>query len=247
MEFIISHKSIPTAKRREIENQDCYSVFQRSSISSLNKSLETIIAISDGMGGLNDPTEASQIAINSSLNYLLSKEVIDNLSLANSIVKANNDMLEKANKRDLGATLTILHIDNNAIQFSHIGDCRMILFSNGKTEILTTDHTKVAKKLGIKNPSIETIKDNSLSKKLSKSLGEKPFEVDYIEYSKFPIDLQSQDIIILCSDGVWTELNEKDLIDFVNQNPFDAADRITKAALEKDNSDDVTAITIKVI
>ncbi len=247
MNFIISHKSIASTNRRKTENQDCYAIIQREGNFLKDNSKEIIIPISDGMGGLVDSAEASHIAIDSSLKYLINSEKIDSITLADSIVSANNDMLEKAGNRSMGATLTILYLNSEGIQFSHIGDCRLIIFNQGKIDILTGDDTEVGKKLMVKNPTIESIRNNSMSKNLSKSLGEKKFDIGYIQYSKRIIELQTGSIVISCTDGVWTELNEIEMVDLVNQNPYCSAETICDLAFRKDNSDDTTIVTVKVI
>lgn len=248
MEYIISHKSVAALVRTTIENQDSYGIYHVANWGSKNKDIDTIIAVSDGMGGLNDPAEASYLAVKNSINFLLNlQNSITSKNLATAIVKANDLILGEAKGRDLGATLTLIHLSNDMLQFSHIGDCRLFLIRNGEVKILTEDHTKLAKKLGITNPSLKEVKENPASKKLSKSLGEKEFTDDYLQSTELPIILKNGDTLILCTDGVWTELEPLELQQLINENPYNAANNIISTSVERDNTDDSTVIVVKAV
>lgn len=241
MEFSVYHKSL--GKSSDIENQDSYSIIQRTNYHDRNNSVEVIIAISDGMGGLDSPLEASNTAVSVSLDYLSSRRLIDYNQICNSIIRANNKLLNNKVGKDLGATLSVLYLKDNLLRFGHIGDCRIILFRGIRHDILTEDHSVTAEKYSVKNPSNDLTKENPLSKKLLKSLGEKVFDNNYIQY--FDFVTQKEDIIVICTDGLWTEVDNYEIFSSISQNISGSASDLVNAAYERDSSDDISVIIIK--
>lgn len=246
MKLIISHYSKAAQREDKSENQDCYAILEIPSFSSNNKSCYHYFIISDGMGGLNSPVEASHTAVTAITSQFLEETTIDSDVLSDAIIKANEILLSKSVGRDLGATATILCLANNAFNFAHIGDCRIFMIRDDQVDILTEDHSKLAIKLGVPNPTRSEVKSNLRSKKLVKSLGEKHFDKNYLQSIEAAIPINVNDAFVICSDGFWTEIDIEEIAEVINTNPHNAAEILTNRAYQRDNTDDVTCITIKV-
>jgi serine/threonine protein phosphatase PrpC len=60
------------------------------------------------------------------------------------------------------------------------------------------------------------------------------------------VPAQNNDIIILCSDGVWSIIEDDEFEKMVaaNTNPENLSREIVELALERDHDDNLTAVTI---
>lgn len=243
MKFLISSCSIPARRRNGAGNQDSYKITDNRLINDA-----ITILISDGMGGLSFPKLASQTAIEISSEYLKNVDHITSDHLSESIVEANKKIcvISKEKNCELGATLSILHINKGNFLFSHIGDCRVILFSKNKSQILTKDHTVLAERLDVNNPEIIDIKRNR-SFNLTKSLGEHSFTKEYVDTIHQQFNLKRGDVVLLCSDGYYSEISNKRTRFLLRKTNRKIAHMLCRNAYMKDYSDDITVICIKVI
>lgn len=233
--YIVDCSSLPSKSRDSTENQDHYCFAEVNSCK--------YFALADGMSTLDFPDQASYLAATTSINYLLShRDKKDNT--LESIVAANDIILNIDPAKDLGTTLTVFQIFENLLTFSHIGDCRLLLYKQNKCEILTQDHSMLAKKLEINNPSVELVVASKSAKNLYKSLGDKVFDASYIQNGGEGIILNKGDLIIACSDGLWTELSEEEMFTIVQKDFSNGATNLASEAYKRDSSDDITCITV---
>ena len=210
----------------------------------------SFFCVADGMGALDAPEEASSLAVKTALTHLISSASLLATRLSEALVKANQRLLSQSAGRDLGATLTCIGITDNRLFFAHLGDARLLHYSQGATRFLTEDHSKLAEHLKTPNPSIEDVKRAATSRKVTKSLGEREFEETYVMTapSTDGISLRSGDYLVLCTDGVWTELTINDIAEIITaRSASDAARLLCEAAICRDPSDDVSAIVVHAI
>jgi serine/threonine protein phosphatase PrpC len=226
--------------RSSLVNQDAVAVV---SISRSEHSAARVIfvAVADGMGALEAPQEASLIAVQAALSSFLSEGSPFAARAAAVVVEANRRILEHATGRDLGSTLTCLLLDGSMGFIGHIGDCRLFLFRDGNAQCLTVDHSVVAERLGVANPTPDQLRGQT--KNLRKSLGERSLGAAEIYTSEF--SLRPGDCVVVCSDGVWTDVDAAELLAIARSNSAQkAAESIVKIALDRDPSDDASAIVV---
>jgi protein phosphatase len=114
----------------------------------------------------------------------------------------------------------------------------------GQFRRITTDHTRLAARVGTAGVSAAAAKTHRSAKSLTKSLGEKSFSSDYVD--RVDLDLQNDDLLILCSDGIWTEFEDAELAACVLHTSFgDLASELAKTALARDPSDDASVIAVR--
>jgi len=219
-----------------------------------NRDSEEILAVvADGMGGLDCGEEASAIALKTFLcEYEVNKgkRTIDQrllraLKISNAAVF---DLAYRGGKvRDLGTTMVAAVIQNSKLHWISAGDSRLYLFRVGQLEQLNLDH----------------IYANHLEKEVSKGLisreeaakhPERNYLTSYlglpvlteIGQSNPPLELQTGDLVLICSDGLYDTLTREEIISVLQDDNPEKADQLVKTALTKDNpsQDNISVVVL---
>lgn len=172
-----------------------------------------VIVLADGLGGYEHGETASSIATQSSFNYLISHltpSILSRENLLDAVKIANQDVLkfkkENQSTRKMATTLTCVVIHENKLEFAYIGDSRVYHLSAGdKTlHLLSTDHT-LAQEMREKG-LYQNITDASRNL-LTRHVGSQAaLQIDYT-----CTDLQTEDIVLVCSDGLSSVLNDEEI------------------------------------
>lgn len=176
----------------------------------------TLLTLADGMGGAQAGKLASTKAIKSCNEYIsnnkknIKKQEINEIEtlLKNSILKANDDLIDFAKQYDIqkiGTTLTVALIIDNTVHIGHVGDSRAYkLEKNSLPEQLTEDHSvvEVLKRTEGFEEKGEKYSKNILAFALGKELKAKNIFVTHNSLSK-------DSELLLCSDGFWDNVDEK--------------------------------------
>lgn len=113
-----------------------------------------------------------------------------------------------------GCTLTLALINNGWLHVGHIGDSRAYIFRDGNLEQLTLDHSgaTLLVSAGIITP--EEARHHPESHSLYRFLGINAVELTVdVHHEK----LQSGDIVLLCSDGLWGMVPDPLIRDLLHQ------------------------------
>lgn len=190
--------------------------------------------ISDGMGGLANGKDASEYVVR---EFLASFNVIDRNQnipeqLVDTIEKINLDFYESAvfaNNSKSGATIAATYMLGSDLYFLNVGDSRIYLKRQEKLYQISEDHNYCNLLFEDYLNGIGTIqgaKSDKQSAALSSYIGSPVLQ--YVDYNKKPLEILDGDEVILCSDGVYNSLSEKELIDCLKEDPQRAASRIIK-------------------
>ena len=107
-----------------------------------------IYIVCDGMGGHVGGATASQLAVNSILEFMSIKSY-ENIyvALSECIIFANQEILNKAveipDLKGMGTTCTVIVAREPEIFIAHVGDSRIYLHRNDQLYRLTKDHSFV--------------------------------------------------------------------------------------------------------
>ena len=187
--------------------------------------------VCDGMGGREHGEKASQYAVDYITNALshISAEGYINTMLTNAAFEANDAITEfqDASGRPLkaGTTVVTALIAGDGLHIMSVGDSRIYLIRDGKITQLTQDQNYRLRlnellKLGlITQPEYD--KESKRAEALISFLGVgEPIMVD----TKGPYELLQNDIILLCSDGLYKGLSNDAINNIVNSNIHNVAD-----------------------
>jgi PPM family protein phosphatase len=177
-----------------------------------------LFVVADGVGGENYGQEASQLAVRriGELYYQLYEQYpqhpLDTL-LREVLMRVNGEIYELAlrfgSAGHMGTTAVVAVIRNTTLTVAWVGDSRIYVVSNAKRKArqITIDHSQVEDMVRAGQMSREDAERHPERNVLSRSLGGNP----QVDVDSVTGELEQQDLIILCSDGL-TRYVEKDLI-----------------------------------
>lgn len=226
-----------------IKNQDAYGVFPN----------ENFYVIADGVGGHQGGEVAAVETVNQlfygvhRLYHLIagcSEQAVQNLlklnvSEANQIVinkgKAHQDL------KGMASTFCFIFAFSDMAYYSHYGDSRIYLFRENKLTQLTKDHT-VAQELKDSN---QVVLGRHQENTLTKAIGLTSRQTASVKLEP----IKSQDIFLLCTDGLTEKFKERDLKGYLSRDQ-PTGDILREMILDARNrgaKDNITAILLKVI
>ena len=193
------------------------------------KNQETLLLVADGMGGHSAGEVASGHMVDIFEDHLTEKSFMDttwnqnnkektSFSIFNKefllsiIQKGNNKIfhqaLDESKMKGMGTTLTLGIVQENKIILAQVGDSRAYLIRKGKIKRLTKDHSIVQREIDLGTLTEEEALHDPRKNVITKAVGILPeVEPDFYEYT-----LENKDRIILCSDGLYDLVMEKDLL-----------------------------------
>lgn len=208
-------------------------------------------ALADGMGGHPSGEVAAKEAIES---LLTSAREIKNTSsmelvieIRHAIQKANRWIYDLGQQQSqfsgMGTTLCCLIWTDECVVYAHIGDSRIYRLRNKKLQLLTEDHSLLAKWLGMGKRAEQCQTPfpykNVITRSLGTSLRAKP------EIAVTPTEVG--DAYILCTDGLHDVLSLEDIEIIINRskNLETASKNLIEAAKFKGSSDNITILIIQ--
>jgi len=218
---------------------------------------DNLFAISDGMGGHAKGEVASRMVIESIMR--INHSYIDikddychyiKYILNHSIKEAHKNITRYALKSNIktiiGAVVAGIYNSNlcaNTVAIFHLGDSRVYRIRNGAIKQLTIDHSQYE---DMKRSGQYTEKElNMVSRnRITKAIGNFQFynlEIDFIKY-------QTDDIYIICSDGISDFCTDNELEKYINNaNSLKiACQTIKESVYNKGAKDNLSLILIKV-
>jgi len=204
-----------------------------------------LYALADGMGGYQRGDLASRQALDTLYEAFYASSPGRPLrSLRDAMDRVNMQVCHAARElaMRMGTTLTAVHIGGDRLSIAHVGDSRAYLVRGGTATCLTQDHTRVGElvRLGLLPPS--AVRTHSERSVLSRCIGLELFvEVDVTQES-----LQEGDRIILCSDGIWSVIEDDEIGALAAQacDPDTLSDGLIALARERESGDDVSVVSI---
>lgn len=222
-------------------------------IMSDNQGLPDFFMVADGMGGHNAGEVASRAAVDYAMDFILQfKEEINTTQniekvLREIVYKTNEKVFALANSNEenhgMGTTLIISMALEDKAYFAHVGDSRAYLVSEDKIKKITIDHSLVEELIKLGELTEEEAANHPKKNIITKALG----CTESIEPDIYEINLQKNDIIILCSDGLSNLVDEKRMLEIVlnSKDTSEMCDKLVDLALIKGGEDNITVVVAK--
>ena len=211
-----------------------------------------IYVVCDGMGGHVGGATASQLAVNSILEFM-SIKAYENIyvALSECIIFANQEILNKAvenpDLNGMGTTCTVIVAREPEIFIAHVGDSRIYLQRNDQLYRLTKDHSFVQDLVDqgvITDEETETHpRKNQILKALGISSSLEP------SVHSAPIHPTKGDKFLMCTDGLNGEINDEKINSIFNSHTEinKVGEELIKSALDAGGKDNVTLEIIEVL
>jgi serine/threonine protein phosphatase PrpC len=204
-----------------------------------------MVMVADGKGEEGLGKFASKLAIQTVIQEYYEEPWVGMVEemLTKSLIRANRAVyeanIENQSTTPCSTSLTCGVIHQEKLYIAHIGTCRAFLLSSANFEILTRSHSFNVEK-GDREIDIQGEENGKV---LVRSLGvDEDVKIDIIQRN-----LQINDIIFLCTDGIYNILDEQEIQSIIaSASPQQACELMVKQALASHTPDDATAIAIKV-
>ena len=207
--------------------------------------------VSDGMGGHNAGEIASNTAICAFKEFCedvnIFSHAVQNLKKALSYCnyKVYNLSQTEKNLNGMGATLVAAVYNGKKLYIANIGDSRAYLLSKGEIKQISEDHSFVFELL--KNGLItnEEAKHHPQRNEITKAIG----IVSTIFPDFYSVEVEKDDLILLCTDGLTSMLDDDLINEIINENSEDfsiALKTLIDKANENGGIDNITAVLAKI-
>ena len=136
------------------------------------------------------------------------------------------------------------YIRMNSAYIANIGDSRAYLFRSGKLGQITRDHTYVNELIDKGVITEDEAEHHEQKNVITKALG-----TEHLAGPDFyKVDLESNDILLLCSDGLYGEVPAERIAEILetDQNMNDMCNTLVKEALAAGGRDNITVICLKI-
>jgi protein phosphatase len=205
-----------------------------------------LFVVADGMGGAQAGEVASRIAIES-FQGGIGEELSPEQELAALAHAANARIHElshsNAEQAGMGTTLTAVYVGPEEVAIAHVGDSRAYCMRDGELLRLTDDHSLVDELMRQGRLTPEEAVEHPQRSVITRALGpEGSVEVDTRSFRA-----RSQDVYLLCSDGLTTMLSEDEIAGLLNANPRlrDAGEALVIAANAAGGRDNITVVLLR--
>ncbi len=223
------------------ENQD--------SVLHVRIALGELLIVADGIGGSTESATASRMAVEHFYAHLaaLPADYAAASALREAASSANAKILEAAHAlgsphQGMGSSMVVALVqqgdDGTQAWVGHIGDSRAYLLRAGRLHRLTTDHSAAQALLSRNLITPEEAQNHPDAAVLTRSLGQQP-KVE-IEIEQHP--LATGDTLLLCSDGLWGSVPEREILRVADAPGFTleaAAHNLLELALAAGSHDNI--------
>ncbi len=218
-----------------------------------------VLVVADGMGGMNAGEVASELAVAGIKNAFMKVDDFSDivrdvnrveLFLRKIVVDADTSikkrLVEDPSTVGMGTTIVVVWVLGSTAHIVWCGDSRAYLFNpNSGISRLTKDHSFVQELVDSGKLDAELAFNHPNSNIITRSLGDSPAKArpDYVRR-----ELQKDDVLLLCSDGLCGLCRDEEIVDVMNNNLDDLAacrDSLVGAALNAGGYDNVTVALMK--
>ncbi len=217
--------------------------------------------IADGMGGHDAGNVASRTVYEVVTSTVLNMQVLPDVHkstrklgvdasgelLKHAIQEANAKLQRQAQVRgnDMGSTVTAALLIGHLATIANVGDSRTYLLRRGRLEQVTQDHSLVARLVDAQVIKPEQARNHPQRNQIYRSLGQK----GEVVVDTFTVPLERGDRLILCCDGLWSMVEDRDIQRLVEQarTPQDACDVLVAAANRAGGEDDISVIVVELV
>jgi len=209
-----------------------------------------LFAVADGLGGQAAGEIASATAIEALLAEYFSPRAPYQVeaALKQAMQAANLRVYNLAHGRDetlhgMQTTLTALVLAGHLAYIAHVGDSRAYLLRDQTLTQLTGDHSEAAELLRLRLLTPEQARDHPRRSVLTRTVGSQLLMRP--DFARVPV--AAGDRFILCSDGLWGEIEPHELLRLAQQPPEEACRALVELACTRGGSDNISVYVIHVV
>ena len=205
--------------------------------------------VCDGMGGAAAGEVASAMAVDEVMRRLKTRTGADPLpQAAEAAIEAANLAIytcSQGNRKlsGMGTTLVSLVVEEERAWFLNVGDSRGYLQRGGALRQVTIDHSLVDEQVRSGRMKPSEAEHSPLRNVITRALGTQ----SSVSADVFPVEVETGDLFLLCSDGLTRELSDSLLESLLALDlPLgELCDRLVKAANHAGGHDNITCLLVR--
>ena len=209
--------------------------------------LPNVFIVADGMGGHNAGDYASRCAVETVVDEIgASFEKNPVRILGGAIEKANTLIRQKARENEaysgMGTTMVAATFIGRYMEVANVGDSRLYVIRDEIKQI-TQDHSLVEEMVrmgGIDKKSARNHPDKNI---ITRAIGAR----DDIEADFFNMELQTGDMVLLCSDGLTNMIDDEEIYRILTEDGSleNRVEKLVETANRNGGKDNISVIVIE--
>ena len=221
-----------------------------------------LAVVADGMGGYEGGQEASRLAVATLIDVYRDfpgddprEALVEALQSAHEEIRKYS--FDHPELRGMGTTCTAVGIINGPIGatndttyaslfFVHVGDTRLYMIHDGKIRRVTRDHSYVGRLIEAGMISEQQAEVHPQRNILTSAVGTNPELV--MDAPEQPEPLRAGDVLLICSDGLWGQVHDSEILGAVNNKTAEQAAReLIALARERGGPDNITVQILRLL
>lgn len=211
--------------------------------------LPNVFIVADGMGGHNAGDYASVLAVETVVKEIgASFEKSPVKILEHAITKANTVLRQRASENfslsGMGTTLVAATCIGHYLEVANVGDSRLYVVGDEITQI-TVDHSLVEEMVRMGGIDREEARNHPDKNIITRAVGAK----DDVEVDFFNLELQTGDMVLLCSDGLTNMVDDEMILRIIKNggNLRDRVEELVETANINGGKDNISVVIIELL
>lgn len=211
--------------------------------------LPNLYLVADGMGGHKAGEYASRYSIERIVaSVSRSPGDVPIAILGEAIDKANELLVEESredvSKQGMGTTIVAATVYGNHLYVANVGDSRLYVVGDTINQI-TKDHSLVEEMVRLGEMDESQAREHPDKNIITRAIG----AADRVKPDFFEVDLNAQDYVLLCSDGLTNMVSDEEILRIVKM-PTTLESKVStliNMANRNGGKDNITVVMIKPI
>ncbi len=207
-----------------------------------------LLAVADGVGGHQLGEWASGQAITTLVEELARWDGTGDprdalrsaFTAANAVVRTGNEAAAADGRSAAASTLVAALVQGERFWWANVGDSRAYRIGGGQIEQITRDHSWLAEAVASGRISEAEAAESEYRHVITRSIGgDRTVEVDV----DGPLPLEAGEALLLCSDGLYEQVEAAELLETVSMLAPDwAAERLIELGNERGSPDNLSVV-----
>lgn len=238
----ITYAGLSSAGPVRPNNEDCLDFWQPSTPEEW-RNRGAVVILADGVGGSGHGEVASRMACDechkgfvegkagASANQFL-WQMFNTANLA-----IYNEGMKNRLEGRMMTTLTVSIFRNNEVSIGHVGDCRVYAVQGGRIRRITSDHSYAGVQVKLGLVTVQEAASSVMRSILTRAIGQEPM----IRIDTQTIIVNRGDYIVQCTDGLWSFVNDGEILDAVTKKPpQEACEHLIELVTRRGGDDNLT-------
>lgn len=210
--------------------------------------LPNLYIVADGMGGHKAGEYASRYTTERIVASVARNNGDEPISILKEAIDKANELLVMESKEDetksgMGTTLVIATVIGKKLFVANVGDSRLYIVDNTALKQITRDHSLVNEMVRLGEINESEAREHPDKNIITRAIGVS----EHVEADFFEVQLETNDLILLCSDGLTNMIDDEEIFDIIKscENVKEQVMTLVKTANLNGGKDNITVMIIK--